>query len=385
MAHAPFAPSSADRWLNCHGSFALSLLCPEPPEGPYAAEGTRLHDVASEWLNCTDLNALFPEADVKFLKPYLDYAQARIKQATAHAIERRVTHSALLHGTADLMLGFEAENMLEVADLKTGAGIMVDPEENNQMLAYAFLALWEAMHGTGSHVIREDSEMPKVIRLTVAQPPNEEQPIRSWDTTRERVMQWGRDATTAIESALEGGAPTNPGDWCRFCKAKAICPSLRGLALDAGVQGKPVNLTLPDLSKWLDKADQIEGFIKDLREVGHSVASAGMAAGDPQIVPGWTLKPKRATRSWADEEAVLAIARKRKIKIWQDKLMSPAMAEKAHPNMPEELIEQIVAVSSGTNLVRLKPGEASTVRALEPEAKPMDKLMANFGLLKFRS
>ena len=59
--------------------------------------------------------------------------------------------------------------------------------------------------------------------------------------------------------------------------------------------------------------------------------------------------------------------------------MSPAMAEKAHPNMPEELTKQIVAVSSGSNLVR---GEATHVIAA-PDAPPMAKLVANLQLKKF--
>ena len=32
--------------------------------------------------------------------------------------------------------------------------------------------------------------------------------------------------------------------------------------------------------------------------------------------------------------------------------MSPAMAEKAHPNLPPEITSHIVAISTGTNLVR---------------------------------
>jgi len=97
------------------------------------------------------------------------------------------------------------------------------------------------------------------------------------------------------------------------------------------------------------------------------------------------LKPKRATRQWVDEDKVLEIARRRRIKIWQDKLMSPAMAEKAHADLPEELTSLIVAVSSGSNLVKSKgPKTQAPLVALESEAKPMDKLMANFALMKHR-
>jgi hypothetical protein len=91
-------------------------------------------------------------------------------------------------------------------------------------------------------------------------------------------------------------------------------------------------------------------------------------------------------RLWADEEAVLTIARKRKIKIWQDKLMSPAMAEKEHPNLPEELRSLIIAVSSGTNLVRLKDNEVPVLQVKRPDddADLMQKQKANIALMKHR-
>ena len=76
---------------------------------------------------------------------------------------------------------------------------------------------------------------------------------------------------------------------------------------------------------------------------------------------------------------MLEIARKRRIKIWQDKLLSPAMAENEHPNLPQELRDQIVAVSSGTNLVRGNAPHAVTA----PDASPMARLVANLNLKKF--
>ena len=48
--HARLSPSSAKRWLNCPASIALSAGLPEPPESPYAAEGTLAHAVAESKL-----------------------------------------------------------------------------------------------------------------------------------------------------------------------------------------------------------------------------------------------------------------------------------------------------------------------------------------------
>lgn len=373
MAHAPFAPSSAKRWMSCPGSFALSLQYPEEPDSEYAAEGSRLHDVAAKHLT-SPASARTSKEDYAFLKPYLDYARERILAADVWAVEEHIEHTTLLSGTPDLLLMFEREDLLEVVDLKCGAGIPVDPVENAQAMTYAYMAL--------AKMLDDNGRWPRNIRLTIVQPPISDKPL-IWDTTADRIWEHGKQAEAAIAQAMAGGAPLKPGDHCRFCRARPSCPALRGVVSEIPYLGSMLDLGPQALATWLDRADWLDGWVAALRDHGHKVASAALAAGKPGI-PGWGLKPKRAARQWADEEAVLAIARKRKIKIWQDKLMSPAMAEKAHPNMPEELTAQIVSVSSGTNLVRLTGDEPQAVKALEPEAKPMDKLMANFELLKYR-
>jgi Protein of unknown function (DUF2800). len=397
--HAPFPPSAHDRWKICTGSFALGLQVPEPPESEYAAEGTRLHTVASNDLGAAHDEPCAPTADdAALLKPYLDYARKRMKQTKAVAIEATLKHSSWLFGTPDLKLIYKeaGEHILEIVDLKTGAGILVDPEENGQLLTYAYMALLEMAKmewGQPSMATRKRFDefadiradqpdpfqfLPQTIRLTIVQPPDEDHPVKTWDTTREHVLEHGKASEKAIAIALSGKGKLIPGDHCRFCKAKPICPKLRGEVVEAVDGPLPATMSVDTLAFWLERADRMEGFIKAVREMGHEVASQALQQGRPGI-PGWTLKPKRATRSWADEAKVLEIARKRRIKIWQDKLLSPAMAENEHPNLPQELRDQIVAVSSGTNLVRGNAPHAVTA----PDASPMARLVANLNLKKF--
>jgi len=52
--------------------------------------------------------------------------------------------------------------------------------------------------------------------------------------------------------------------------------------------------------------------------------------------------------------------------------------------MPEELTACIVAVSSGSNLVKSKGNPQAPLVALKSEAEPMAPLMANLALLKHR-
>jgi hypothetical protein len=365
MAHAPFSPSSAKRWLTCPGSFALSLQIPEPPSSAYASEGTRLHDVAARILQFGAV--LVTDDDMQRLLPYTQHCFALIDAAEWHEIETTIMHSELLYGTPDFVA--QVGDTLHVVDLKTGAGLMVFPTENDQALAYAYMALvrYESVGAT----------MPTKVVLTIVQPTDEEEPVKSWTTTVDHVMDWGVRAEAAMRAALAGSSELVPGEHCRWCKAKPSCPKLRGLAVGIGVQGalNPSELSPTDTADILERADLVLQFIDAVREHGHDLATRGVD------VPGWTLKPKRAMRAWSSEERVLEIARRRKIKIWQDKLMSPAMAEKAHPNLPKELADEIVSVSSGTNLVR---GKSAVHVALPSDASKVERLMANFELLNYR-
>jgi len=375
--HAPFAPSSAKRWINCPGSFALGLQRPEEPDSEYAAEGSRLHGIAAAMLNDTSVADRGTEEDRAFVKPYTDYALARIKLADAFAVEERIDHDALLFGTPDLLCYFKADGLLEIVDLKCGAGILVDPIENDQMLCYAYMALVRMEQEIGAY--------PPNVRLTVVQPPDSEDQIKIWDTTANHVLKWGAKAEAAIQKALAGGADIVPGEWCRFCKAKSYCPVLRGEVIEAlGAAGVPKGMTLQTVALWLDRADRLDAWIGALREAAHAAASECAASGKPGV-PGYVLKPKRATRVWKSEDEVLIFARRRRIKIWQDKLLSPAMAERElGAKMPQELKDMIVSVSSGTNLVKSPEGQAQALPELKSEAAPMERLMANFELLKYR-
>ena len=368
-SHAPFAPSSATRWLKCQGSFALGLQLPEPPEGPYAAEGTRLHDVAAALLRRQVPAVKQEPEDNAFLEPYLIHCEILKQCSNRWVVEERQEYSNLLFGTPDFVaLG---PDWLEVVDLKTGAGIMVEPEENDQLLCYAFMVLND-----------RPTWRPKKVRLTIVQPTDEDKPVKTWETTSAKVMHWGSRAKAAIQAAIEGSVQLEPGDHCRFCKAKPVCPKLMGHVVEA--LPVVVRELRPDrLGYWLEKADLMQQWLDSLREVAHDLACSG------HPIPGWELKPKRATRSWADEEKVAELARSKRLKIFQPrKLMSPAMAEKAHPNLPEELTSQIVAVSSGANLVKSKGKPQALPVAMESEANPeqakLKSVMGNLALLKYR-
>ena len=127
----------------------------------------------------------------------------------------------------------------------------------------------------------------------------------------------------------------------------------------------------------LDRADLVLQFIDAVRAHGHDLASRGIN------VPGWTLKPKRAMRTWADADSTIEWARRHRqvTEMTEPRLLSPAQVEKANKDLYARVADQVVSVSSGTNLVRGN----SPVPVAPPEgASTIERLMANFETLKYR-
>lgn len=372
MAHAPFAPSSAKRWLTCTASYGAALHLPDPPESEYASDGTRLHDIAANMLMGRAVNAT--NEDVAFLAPYIQHCSGLRERANWHAVEKTIEHSPLLFGTPDFVA--LCPDGLHVVDLKTGAGVMVDPVENDQALAYAYMALTALWSGVQSLLV----EIPTFldVHVTIVQPTDEDLPVKTWVTTTERVWQWGREAEETMSKIVTGQAREYvPGEHCRWCKAKPVCPKLRGTLVGLPASLQPAELSPEATAEVLNRADLVLQFIDAVREHGHALASRGI------VVPGWTLKPKRATRSWANPLEVIEWARGKGVlkQVTEPKLLSPAQVEKANKALYEDMARMAVAISSGTNLVR---GNPSAPVALPEGASKTERLLANLETLKYR-
>ncbi len=353
--------------MACPASFALGLQMPDAPESPYATEGSRLHDVAAGILQ-EKAPALFAASheDIEFLRPYLNFCRALMIRTMTEGwqIETRMTVSPLLGGTADFLAW--GDGILDVVDLKTGAGVAVDPDDNKQLMTYAGMALRTL-----------DPIRFETVRLTIVQPPDTERPVKTWVTTPARVMAHMAEAQAAIDASLTPAQTPVPGDHCRWCKAKPICPTLRGMVAEVG-NHTPATLQPDALATWLDRADKVEGFIADLRTFAHKYATTALAQQRPGI-PGYALKPKRAMRTWANADSTLAWARKHGCvgQVTDKSMRSPTQVEKKNPALYERLADQVVAVSSGTNLVK---GATEALGA----ATAQPSLAASLSLLKHR-
>lgn len=344
--------STAKRVINCPASVKLVAKMPPQAESKYAAKGTLLHNVISEYLDADDApiqafigrtygDEVVTEEDVEQkLRPALKALEEidpgfEMRFVTETQVEfEGVKELEGVFGNADLV-GRIGDRAI-ILDWKFGDGVMVEAEENEQGMFYAAAAkrtssLYWALNGTSE------------VEIIIVQPPH----VRRWVTTWKRIDQFERDLIAAVKLAQRDDAPVEMGDHCRWCTAKPICPKMSG-AIDRVTHTALATVDPDQLSQALALADRLEGFIADARKLAQERLEKGMP------VPGYKLVPKRATRQWADEKAMHILWLNAGIcttKYQEIKLRSPAQMEKVCKEHGVEFpTNQVVSVSSGNTL-----------------------------------
>lgn len=364
-AHSILGASSSHRWLNCPGSIRLSAGMPKT-SSKYADEGTAAHELAETCLrsggaansylgkiitvNETAYEVTHEMADAVQL--YLDVLSADYKSAGFNpvlAIEQRFHLDWLydgMFGTNDALVG-QPFGLLRVYDFKYGAGVAVDVTDNTQLMYYAL----GAAHG----------ETYDEVELVIVQPraQHPDGPVRRqrmWvaelDRWADQVLLPGAEATEDPE------APTNAGEWCRFCPAMAICPAQKEVAVRSAqfaFQDKPqappmaASLAPSELRQILDKASMIEAWLESCREHARLLLEQGA---DPNEL-GYKLVAGRASRKWIDEADAEKFLTTLDIDPFEHKLKSPAQAEKALRGPAKKALEDMVQTVRGVQLAPL--------------------------------
>lgn len=339
--------STAKRVINCPGSVELVNQMPPPPSSKYADEGTLLHDIISKVLDTDGAKpedyigfayndcVLTPELIERKLTPALAaLAEIDPNGQLEYAVESRVSFGDFLldvFGSTDLAgrLGDRAI----ILDWKFGDGVAVAAEENDQLMFYAAAAM-------RTPELAWVFEGAKDIELIIVQPPS----VKRWVTTFERIAEFEKTLAMAVWTAKKFNAPLKAGDHCRFCAAKPLCPMMTG-AVERALMVKIEDLDADAIGDYLKDADLIEGWVADVRKLAQQMLEAGAK------VPGWKLVAKRATRQWGDTNAAATFLQDAGVFPYEQKIISPAQAEKAlkahKKDLPSDLI---TAVSSGSTL-----------------------------------
>lgn len=317
--HALLSASGASRWLNCTPSPRLEESF-ENKSSPYAAEGTLAHEFAEINLKL-QLKLITKAAYNKLAKPlkvdefYSEEMEEHVQKHVDYVIQqfteaKRKTKDAILSieekidlthfikdgfGTNDDVI--IADGVLEVIDLKYGKGVRVSAEDNAQLKLYGLGAL-------RAHELMYDIH---TIRLTVTQPRLDS--ISTWELSTEELNTWGEAVVKpqAIKAYVGDGEQT-PGDWCRFCKAKAKCKEFAVTNLELVKRDFANDLECEVEDSKLLTDDELIQIYKVLPQIQHWINGVSSYILDEALKgkkwAGHKLVEGRSNRKWSDEGKV---------------------------------------------------------------------------------
>ncbi len=309
--HARLSPSSSHIWLHCPPSVRLSEKY-EDEKSIYAEEGTQAHALC-EWTlkgalgyprspdprpSLSFYDQVMQDAADGYTETVLEHLH-RLQEndpAATVFVEQHVDFSEYVpggFGTSDAIVVGDGE--MVVCDFKFGKGIEVSADHNTQLMSY----------GLGSYLMLSPIFDMSRITLVIYQPRISN--YSQWQLTTEELLSWAESELkpkAALADAGEGDFAA--GDWCRFCRARSTCraraqKNLEMLRYDLQL---PPELTDDEVSDILTIADDLEAWVKDIRE--HAVRT--LLSGDK--IDGWKIVEGRANRKYIDEtkvaEAVIA-------------------------------------------------------------------------------
>jgi hypothetical protein len=263
----------------------------------YAADGTLAHSIAEGKLkHRLGRTGAKPKCEDAEMDEYTDdYANFVLEQATALTnptvyIEQRVDCSKYIpecFGTCDALI--VSDKILQIIDLKSGSGIKVDPEGNDQLRIYSLGAL--PMFGFLYDI--------STVRMSIFQPKLGN--CSTWEIPVEELTDWAENTLIpAARLAWNGEGDYKTGAHCQFCKAKAECRERAeaNLALAVYDFTDPALLQICEIADILGKLDALVAWASDVKEFALSKALAGMRFN------GWKVVEGRSTRRYSDETAV---------------------------------------------------------------------------------
>nr|DAK62135.1 MAG TPA: PD-(D/E)XK nuclease superfamily protein [Caudoviricetes sp.] len=356
-AHALLSASSAHRWLVCTAAPKLEETFPDTTS-EYAREGTLAHEICelkltkyvtamakgtyTKKLNALKKHELYQPEMLETSEAYMDYIKSvalSYPTAPAIAIERRVNFSDYApngFGTADCLL--LAGDVLHVIDYKHGKGVVVDAAENPQMKLYAL----GAMH---------DYAMLyqfKTVKMAIVQPRVGN--ISEFEMGVDALLDWGKTVVRPkAQEALSAAGQFNPGEHCRFCRAKYACKArsehFASFAELAEARADPRLLTLDELGALLHDAKLLKKWAEDLEE--HALAECL----EGHAVSGWKAVEGRGSRAFTDADAAfekLVAGGVEEAVLYERRPLTLAQAEKTiGKKMFAELVGDMVVKTPG--------------------------------------
>lgn len=318
--HALLSASGSARWLHCTASPAAEKGFPPEKESAYAAEGTVAHALAEAKLYA-DILGKDKSAEIATIKsgPYYDsdmdlhttgyaeyvaelLAEAMAEDPLAQLLpEARVDFSRYVpggFGTSDALI--LSSKRLTVVDLKYGRGVPVSAKGNSQLALYAL----------GAYDAYSFLYAPPMVRLVIYQPRIDH--IEQEDISLQTLIDWGTEyVAPRAKAAMEGPGEFDPGDHCRWCRARIRCRAraekLRALAVKDFCD--PALLSDEEMMEVLALSDTLSKWAADVYGWAQAQAESG------KKIKGYKLVAGMRRRKIADEDGLLTALRRHKLKL----------------------------------------------------------------------
>lgn len=366
--------SSAAQRINCPGSFQLEQDSPPKPESVYALQGTVLHsamelllvhnpaddytaeallrDLEGKDLGFGDEWAITHELiEVKLRPALLAWMDVRDRYGLNDwFIESRVSLEVLVDGafgTSDFIASDRNGN-LHILDWKFGDGVVVTAEANYGLSFYAGATLYDPEPELKEFRAEMLSDEPTIYFHIIQPRRGDDEVLDTWATDTGYIENFLDRAVAAMDTARRANAPVKAGSWCRWCRAKAICPAQKGLVIEA-TSTEPRSMSGVELAKRLELADLLKAWITEVYELAKIEMEGGAA------IPGFKLVNKLPRRHWIDDKQAEKVLRSNRVKaadLWQKKLISPAQLEKLDSKLYRKIADKNVeSKSSGVTVV----------------------------------
>jgi hypothetical protein len=322
--HSILSPSASERWLVCADSVRANTGTSDQPNA-YADEGTTAHALLElcmrmssdplEFIGVDVAKLGFPVTEemagaVQHAIDYILQWQAANKKGEV-LLEERIHWGKYLNLVEDVSSGTSDAVLLSrysavIMDYKHGAGVVVSPERNTQLMLYAL-----------GVCARETALATFTLCIVQPRARHIEGPVREWRIERKDLQEWARRTVApAARLVLDGDRSRKAGEHCRWCAAQATCRALKELVMETAHMdfedaGDVNELTPAELGEVLKVLPVIEAWTKAVH-----ARALSMLLDDAGAIEGWKLvHGRQPPRQWTNEDEVLEMCKKAKLSI----------------------------------------------------------------------
>ena len=279
--------SGFSRLALCPGSWNLEQTIPPQEENKYMALGTAVHAVLAGQAEFDTLTEDGQDIATRCLSQFSEMiGQLDLGERTKEVIEERFWYDDLFSGAID-RIDFFGDTAV-VTDYKTGRVAQSGAAENYQLRAYAVL-------------VKKAYPELKTILVAIIQPLAAGKTIAEYN--EEDLARAEEEIVGIIRASQKHDAIRTPSpDACKWCRAKSICPEVRGTHKELEVVSNSVvpQLSNEEILAIDEKAEVVLDFIEEVRKE----MKARMIAG--QQFAGRSLTEGRKVRSVSDTQSIIS-------------------------------------------------------------------------------